>query len=110
MGKISEQLRFCPASPEVVGNVDYQREKELLIRMDELLVKSGIEGMFVRESMVQWKESSAGANSNAKLERRREELSVVALRSMILMEVIDESYRGISRRLAQCPLFQCLRP
>ena len=106
MGKISEQLRFRPVLAEVVGNVDYQREKELLIRIDELLITSGIEKMFIRESMAQWKESSIGAAANAKLEGRREELSGVALRSMILMEVINESYRGISRRLAQCPLFQ----
>ncbi|MDA7510435.1 transposase [Verrucomicrobia bacterium] len=106
MEKIPKQLRFRPALPAVIGNVDYEREKELLIRIDELLIASGIEARFVRESMVQWKQSSAATGSSAKALHRREELSGVALRSMLLMEVIDESYRVTSQRLAQCPLFQ----
>ena len=36
--------------------------------------------------------------SSAKAQHRREELSGVALLSMLLMEVIDESYRGTSQR------------
>lgn len=106
MEKLPKQLRFRPALPTVIGNVDYEREKDLLIRIDDLLIASGIEARFVKESMAQWKQSSAAKASSAKVQHRKEELCRVALRSMLLMEVIDESYRGTSQRLAQCPLFQ----
>lgn len=48
----------------------------------------------------------SGKGFSAKVRHRGEELSGVALRCMLLMEVIDESYRGTSQRLAQCHLFR----
>lgn len=106
MGKVIKQLRFRPALPSVQGNVDYERERDLLIRIDELLIASGIEEKFVQQSMAQWKQSTEARAQNAKYQRRKEELCTVALRAMILMEVIGESYRVTSQRIAQCPLFQ----
>ena len=106
MEKVIKQLRFRPALPTVVGNVDYERERDLLIRIDELLITGGIEEKFVQESMAQWRQSSEARAQNAKFQRRREELCPVAFRTLILMEVIGESYRVTSQRIAQCPLFQ----
>ena len=42
MEKVIKQLRFRPALPTVVGNVDYERERDLLIRIDELLITGAV--------------------------------------------------------------------
>ena len=106
MEKVAKQLRFRPALPSIQGNVDYERETDLLIRIDELLIDSGIEERFVEEGMSQWRQSAGRRILSAKVQRRRLELCRVALRAMVLMEVIGESYRVTSQRIAQCPLFQ----
>ncbi len=106
MGKVIKQLRFRPALPSIHGNVDYERERDLLIRINELLIASGIEERFIEESMTLWKQSAGARAQKASFQRRRHELCTVALRATILMEVIGESYRVTSQRIAQCPLFQ----
>ena len=53
--KITQATEVSSALPAVIGNVDCEREKDLSIRIDELLIASGIEARFVKESIVQWK-------------------------------------------------------
>jgi IS5 family transposase len=103
---LATQLRMRPALPEVIGNVDYQREKDLLIRIDKILIASGIEKTFVTQSVEKWKDEEIQGAVSAEMERRRVTLSSVALRCMITMDVLGESYRTMSKRLAECPLFQ----
>ena len=106
MEKLPHQLRFRPVLPEVIGNVDYKREKDLLIRIDELLILSGLEQQFVETSLEQWLQAEDGKKVGANAIRKRKEHSKVALRCMVLCQLLGMSYRETSQRLAECPLFQ----
>ena len=88
MGIIALQLPLRPVLRRVFGNVDFNRFKIELERIDEVLRISGIEDGIIFSRSNQGKESSR------------------ALRCMILKSLLGESYRGMSRRLAECELFQ----
>lgn len=100
------QTELRPALPTVRGNVDYQRFETELQRMDELLHRSGIEALFVRRSLEAWQERSGGRPLTAKAQVRIQRESSRALRTSVLRRILGESHRGMSRRLAECPLFQ----
>jgi hypothetical protein len=102
------QLPIRPALPTVYGNVDYRRFQEQLERMDEMLVKSGVERLFVEQSLEAFKRrgKEIGAEASEKEIVKHQEHSFRALRCTVLMKLLGESYRGMSRRLAECPLFR----
>ena len=43
MNKIPLQLDLRPEIPNVYGTLDYRQFRETLLKMDEILVKSGLE-------------------------------------------------------------------
>lgn len=101
-----ESLR--PALPTVVGNVDYMEFERELHRIDELLRLSGVEQLFVRMSMGQWEKESREAKKERSHKARLhyQKQSFAALRCTVLMSLLGEPYRGMSRRLAECALFR----
>jgi hypothetical protein len=103
---LAKQLTFRPDLPVILNNVDYQQRESELKRMDELLRCSGIEEEFRQAWLLQWlggrDESKVSGDSILRqLERARR-----ALRCMILQGLLQTSYREMSVRLAECPLYQ----
>jgi hypothetical protein len=76
--------------------------------MEELLVKGGAEREFIERSMKQYIASavSAGTRVNKSRLLSHQARSAIALRSMVLMSILGEDFRGMSRRLAECQLFR----
>lgn len=97
------QLALRPVLSTVIGNLEYTKFKGELSRIDELLKLSGIESEFISKSLEHYE--SKGAAKAWQL-RRHAERSVQVLRSMVLMSLLGEDFRGMSRRLAECQLFR----
>jgi hypothetical protein len=108
MINITLQLPLRPSLSTVIGNVDYTRFRLELERIEELLVKSGAERDFIERSMKQYIASavSAGTKVNQSRLLSHQTRSAIALRSMVLMSILGEDFRGMSRRLAECQLFR----
>jgi len=108
MKSLPFQTHFRPALTVVIGNVDYQECREQLTRMDELLDLGGVERDFIERSLSRYE--AEGMKSGMKPDRhalcRHQASARVALRSMILMSFLGETFRGMSRRLAECDLFR----
>ena len=102
------QLPFRPEVRTVRGNVDYTKFEKELHRMDELLVSSGVEMDFIERSVRQYRARAAGAGVGVRNGhiKRHQQHAVRALRCTILICLLGEDYRGMSRRLAECPLFR----
>ena len=90
-----------------MGNVDYLEFEQELKQMDELLRRSGAEELFVQLSVSRWlQDREPGTDPSAKEQIRFQEQSYSALRCMILQRILGESYRKMSRRLAECALYR----
>lgn len=98
------QPTLCPALPVVLGNGDYQDFEECLRRMDQLLIASGVEKSFVAQSLARYDQQFPAAKTKAR--QRQQRHSYRALRCNVLRGLLREDYRGLSRRLAECPLFR----
>jgi IS5 family transposase len=103
---IPSQADFRPVLPTVLGNVDYQRFETELRRMDQILDLGGAERLFVELSLEQWLARSKARAPSAKQQARFEKQSAQALRCVVLKQLLGEDLRGMSRRLAECALFQ----
>ncbi len=93
-----------PALPTVVGNVDYSHFETQLRRIDQLLLLSGMEKSFVEQSLARYDQEFPSGKIKAR--RRYQQHSYRALRCTVLKGLLGEDYRGMSRRLAECPLFR----
>lgn len=100
---IQDHLR--PALPEVIGCKDYSEQEELLIRVDRILRLSGVERLFVGQSLEGYQGRSESPVSMSALVRHSQS-SERALRCTILKNILGEDFRGMSMRLAQCEMFR----
>ena len=101
------QSELRPALPTIIGNVDYLKFEEELKRMDEILRLSGVEKRFVETALANWLEASEkGKTPGARQQRKYQKQCRQALRCVVLQRILGEGYRGMSRRLAECALFQ----
>jgi len=98
------QPTLCPALPTVLGNVDYREFERQLRRIDQLLFLSGVEKSFVAQSLSRYDQQFPAAKTKAR--HRHQRHSYRALRCNVLRGLLGEDYRGMSRRLAECPLFR----
>ena len=98
------QPTLCPALPVVLGNVDYRDFEQQLRRIDQLLRASGVEKSFVEQSLARYDQQFPAAKNKARA--RQQQHSYRALRCNVLKGLLGEDYRGMSRRLAECPLFR----
>src|SRR5437867_9957094 len=92
--------------PTIEGNVDYQRLRTQLIRIDQLLVQSGIEEQFVAATLESRTASSPFQKLSAKAQRKIQIHARRALRCNIARTLMMEDFRGFAIRLADSPLFQ----
>jgi hypothetical protein len=98
------QPTLCPALPVVLGNADYQDFANRLHRIDQLLLASGVEKSFVEQSLARYDQQFPAATTKARA--RHQQHSYRALRCNVLRGLLGEDYRGLSRRLAEGPLFR----
>lgn len=92
--------------PTIEGNVDYQRLRDQLLRIDQLLMQSGIEEEFIATSFEDWKARCQFKHLPAKAQRKIQIHARRALRCNIVRTLILEDFRGLAIRLADSPLFQ----
>lgn len=102
------QMAIRPEIRAVHGNVDYQKFEKLLRRIDELLLKSGVERNFVARSVERYRGQATkdGIELRDGHVKRHQQNALRALRCTVLVCLLGESYRGMSRRLAECPLYR----
>lgn len=100
------QSEFRPVLPTVRGNVDYQHFERDLLRMDEILDLGGVERFFVELSLKRWMAAGGERVPTAVEQGKFQWRSAQALRCIVLKQLLGEDVRGMSRRLAECPLFQ----
>jgi IS5 family transposase len=90
--------------PTIEGNVDYRDFRDQLLRINSLLVQSGLETGMLEADLQRWlarqKRVSATAQQKHQLHARR------ALRCNIARLLLKEDYRGFAARLADSPLLQ----
>src|SRR6266567_6510079 len=90
--------------PTIEGNVDYREFRYQLVRINDLLLQSGLETQFIEADLRGWlgrrKRVSAKAQQNRQRHCRR------ALRCNIARRLLKEDYRGFAARLADSPLLQ----
>ena len=92
--------------PTIEGNVDYQRLRDQLLRIDQLLMQSGIEEEFIATSFEDWKARCPFKHMPAKAQRKIQIHARRALRCNIVRTLILEDFRGLAIRPADSPLFQ----
>jgi len=98
------QLPLPPTLPTIEGNVDYRNFRDQLLRIDHLLISSGLEDQFLQEDLQGWmdknKRVSAKAQHNRQLQARR------ALRCNLARTLLQEEFRPFAARLADSTLLQ----
>jgi hypothetical protein len=92
------------ALPTIEGNVDYRDLRDQLLRIDRLLLTSGLETQLLEKDLQRWlgrcQQVHPKAQQNHQLHSRR------ALRCNIARLLLKEPYRGFAARLADSPLLQ----
>ena len=108
---IQEHLR--PALQAVFGCKDYEDEKRLLERVDDILRRSGLERMFLELSLEQRDANAAkmeadgeAVQDGARATERYLRHSSRALRCTILKNLVGGSYRKMSKMVAMSPLYR----
>lgn len=109
MNKITLQLDLSPEIPNVYGTLDDREFRATLIKINEILVNSGLEDRLVSESLDQYlveKEPNPSEFYNSKKSSFQYKKLKHALRCNIARHLTGESYRLFSVRLADSELFQ----
>jgi hypothetical protein len=98
------ELPLPQVLPTIEGNVDYRDLRDQLLRLDQLLVTSGLETRLIEQDLRRWlgrcKRVSARAQQNRQRHCRR------ALRCNIARHLLDEDYRRFAAHAADSPLLQ----
>ena len=98
------QLPLPPILPTIEGNVDYREFRDQLLRIDQLLVRSGLESQLLAADLQGWRERHPKVSAKAQQNRQRH--SRRALRCNLSRRLLQEDYRGFAARLADSPLLQ----
>ena len=88
--------------PTIEGNVDYRDFRNRLQRIDELLVRSGLETQMLEADLQRW--LAEGSDVSAKLQQQHQSHGRCALRCNIARLLLQEGLRGFAVRLADSPL------
>jgi len=90
--------------PTIEGNVDYRDLRDQLLRIDQLLLTTGLENRLIEQDLQGWlsrrKRVSARAQQNRQRHGRR------ALRCNIARHLLEEDYRRFAAHAADSPLLQ----
>jgi len=98
------ELPLPQVLPTIEGNVDYRELRDQLLRIDSLLLTSGLETRLMEADLARWlgqrKKVAAKAQQNRQRHCRR------ALRCNLARALLAEDYRRFAARLADSPLLQ----
>lgn len=109
MRTVPFQHEFRPEIPNVYGTIDYWEFREMLIKIDKILIKSGLEDQIISKALARYvsdHELDANDFYNSKNAASRYKQMRHALRCNIARHLCGESYRSFSFRLADSQLFQ----
>src|SRR5688572_15880069 len=95
-----------PSLPTIEGNADYHCWLDQFLRIDQLLLQSGLEAQFIADTVERWKADSQSKKISAKAQRKVQVHARRALRCNIARTLMMEDFRGFAVRLADSPLFQ----
>src|SRR5680860_325145 len=101
---LHHQPELCPTIPVVLNNVDYTNFETLLRRVHQLLLTTGLEGKFESLSLQVWLEENPDGGVPAMLAHLRS--CHHALRCNILGKLKQISFRDLTQRLAEAPLYR----
>ena len=93
-----------PVLPTIEGNVDYRDFRDQLLRIDHLLLTSGLEAHLLQSDLQHW--MGRRQKVTARAQRTRQMHSQRALRCNLARLLLVEDYRGFATRLADSPLLQ----
>lgn len=106
---IAFQKEFRPDLPNVYGTYDYRNFRDILIKIDEVLTRSGLEHDLVLQALnlsLEEHQVNSTEHKNEKNLNYRYKIFRHALRCNIARHLTGESYRLFSLRLADSILFQ----
>ena len=109
MHNVPFQYELCPEIPNVYGCSDYMEFRETLIKIDELLNKSGLEQALISKALEQYVADNKIDPTkfyNSKKAAFHYKKFRHALRCNIARHLTGESYRLFSIRIADSALFQ----
>jgi len=92
--------------PTIEGSVDYRQLREQLLRIDQLLIRSGIEQRFIARTFQAWQAEVKFKRISASSQIRFQIHASRALRCNLLRTLLMADYRDLSIRLADSALFQ----
>lgn len=98
------ELPLPQVLPTIEGNVDYRELRDQLLRIDSLLLTSGLETRFLEKDLPRW--LGKRQSNSARAQQTRQRHCRRALRCNIARLLIGEDYRGFAARLADSPLLQ----
>ena len=101
---IAHQPELRPALPFVSACQDYHQQRDLLVRIDEILTTSGLEAEFVALSMEQ-RGFDAGTHTPKEIDKFSR-TSILALRSNIARHLLGAEHREFCVRIAESHLLQ----
>ena len=104
MQSITSQPQLRPALPLINGPKEYREQRDLFIRLDELLHQSSLEHEFIKLSM-EHRQITLGKHSAKQIEGISQGC-VLALRSNIARHITGMKHREFCIRLADSPLLQ----
>ena len=109
MKSLTIQQDLRPALPHIYDNIDYREFRETLVKIDEILEKSGLENQLLEKALAQFialsnedKSEFINTSSDEKLWKQMQ----FALRCNISRHLTGESFRKFSIRLSDSQLFQ----
>jgi hypothetical protein len=99
---------FQPELPRVLptihGNADYREFRDQLLRLDHLLIVTGVEAKLIQSDVAAW--SARSKTVSAQAQQTRQSHARRALRCNLARFLLQEDYRGFASRLADSPLLQ----
>ena len=98
------QLPLPTVLPTIEGNVDYREFRDQLLRINELLLTSGLETQLLETDLQRWRAGRKHVSPKAQQNHQRH--SQRALRCNIARILLKEDFRGFAARLADSPLLQ----
>jgi len=98
------ELPLPQVLPTIEGNVDYRELRDQLVRIDEMLLQSGLETQLIEADLCDW--LGGRQRLSAKAQQNRQRHSRRALRCNIARLLLKEDYRGFAAHLADSPLLQ----
>jgi hypothetical protein len=104
MNIVSFQPDLRPALPLVDGPKEYREQRALFLRLDDLLVQSGLEASFIKQSVAH-REIDVSKLSASQIQRLNESC-ILALRSNIARILTGMNHRDFCIRLADSSLLQ----